>query len=66
MMRCRRFSRHGQSLVEFALIAPLLFALMFVLVELGIVFSIYIGLTNTPVAPRARRLRPPSMLRAAR
>ena len=47
MIRCRRFSGHGQSLVEFALIAPLLFALMFVLVELGIVFSIYIGLTNS-------------------
>lgn len=46
MIRCRRSLRHGQSLVEFALIAPLLFALMFVLIELGIVFSIYIGLTN--------------------
>lgn len=47
MSHCRRSPRQGQSLVEFALIAPLLFALMFVLVELGIVFSIYIGLTNS-------------------
>ncbi|HEY0602590.1 MAG TPA: TadE family protein [Herpetosiphonaceae bacterium] len=47
MSRCRRSSDPGQSLVEFALIAPLLFALMFVLVELGIVFSTYIGLTNS-------------------
>lgn len=43
----RRMPHQGQSLVEFALIAPLLFALMFVLVELGIIFSIYIGLTNS-------------------
>jgi Flp pilus assembly protein TadG len=39
--------RRGQSLVEFALIAPMLLALMFILVELGIVFSVYIGLTNS-------------------
>ena len=43
----RRFPGAGQSLVEFALVAPLLFALMFVLIELGIIFSIYIGLTNS-------------------
>jgi Flp pilus assembly protein TadG len=43
----RRFWTAGQSLVEFALVAPLLFALMFVLVELGLIFSIYIGLTNS-------------------
>jgi Flp pilus assembly protein TadG len=43
----RRFPRAGQSLVEFALVAPLLFALMFVLVELGLIFSIYTGLTNS-------------------
>lgn len=43
----RRCPHGGQSLVEFALIAPLLFALMFILVELGIVFSIYVGLTNS-------------------
>jgi Flp pilus assembly protein TadG len=46
-MRHRWMPHKGQSLVEFALIAPLLFALMFILVELGIVFSIYIGLTNS-------------------
>ena len=34
-------------MVEFALIVPLLFAMMFILVELGIIFSIYIGLTNS-------------------
>ncbi len=45
--RPRLLRRGGQSLVEFALIAPLLFALMFILVELGIIFSIYIGLTNS-------------------
>ncbi len=43
----RRPQVKGQSLVEFALIAPLLFSLMFILVELGIVFSIYVGLTNS-------------------
>jgi Flp pilus assembly protein TadG len=37
----------GQSLVEFALVAPLLLALMFVLVELGLIFSLYIGLANS-------------------
>jgi len=36
----------GQSLVEFALIAPLLFALLFAVIELGIVMSVYIGLAN--------------------
>lgn len=40
-------SSHGQSLVEFALIAPLLLGLMFILIELGIVFSVYVGLTNS-------------------
>jgi hypothetical protein len=44
--RYRHMTR-GQSLVEFALIAPLLFAMMFILVELGIIFSIYVGLTNS-------------------
>jgi Flp pilus assembly protein TadG len=47
MLRHRSSPRRGQSLVEFALIAPLLFAMLFILVELGIVFSIYIGLTNS-------------------
>ncbi|HEX6288168.1 MAG TPA: TadE/TadG family type IV pilus assembly protein [Herpetosiphonaceae bacterium] len=47
MSRRHRLPNAGQSLVEFALVAPLLLALMFVLVELGIIFSIYIGLTNS-------------------
>jgi len=47
MKGCLKWSRRGQSLVEFALIAPLLLALLFVIVELGIVFSIYLGLTNS-------------------
>src|SRR5687767_5411716 len=47
-MILRRTPRNrGQSLVEFALIAPLLFAFLFILIELGIIFSIYIGLTNS-------------------
>lgn len=45
--RTERPRRAGQSLVEFALIAPLFFSLLFIIVELGIVFSVYIGLTNT-------------------
>lgn len=47
MNRCCWLPKRGQSLVEFALVAPLLFALMFILVELGIVFSIKIGLANS-------------------
>lgn len=47
MLRRPWWPARGQSLVEFALIAPLLFAMMFILVELGIVFSIYVGLTNS-------------------
>jgi Flp pilus assembly protein TadG len=47
MLRHRSSPRRGQSLVEFALIAPLLFAMLFIIVELGIVFSIYVGLTNS-------------------
>jgi Flp pilus assembly protein TadG len=39
--------RAGQSLVEFALTAPLLVAIVLGIVELGIVFSIYVGLTNS-------------------
>ncbi len=47
MRLCRRSPHDGQSMVEFALIAPLLFALMFILIELGIIFSVYVGLTNS-------------------
>jgi Flp pilus assembly protein TadG len=37
----------AQSLVEFALIVPLLVAVIFGIIELGILFSVYIGLTNS-------------------
>jgi Flp pilus assembly protein TadG len=39
--------RRAQSMVEFALIVPLLLMLMFGIIELGIMFSIYIGMTNS-------------------
>ncbi|MFV9506977.1 MAG: TadE/TadG family type IV pilus assembly protein [Oscillochloridaceae bacterium umkhey_bin13] len=45
--RLWRRPRQGQSLVEFALVAPLLVALVVGIFELGIVFSVYIGLTNS-------------------
>ena len=37
----------AQSLVEFALIAPLLMMILFGIVELGILLSIYVGMTNS-------------------
>jgi Flp pilus assembly protein TadG len=37
----------GQSLVEFALIAPLLVMVLFGIVELGILLNVYIGMTNS-------------------
>lgn len=37
----------GQSLVEFALTAPLFVLIVFGIIELGIVFSVYVGLTNS-------------------
>jgi len=37
----------GQSMVEFALILPLLIAFVFGIIELGILFSVYIGMTNS-------------------
>jgi len=37
----------GQSLVEFALILPLLIAFIFGIIELGILFSVYVGMTNS-------------------
>jgi Flp pilus assembly protein TadG len=36
----------GQSMVEFALILPLLVAFLFGIVELGILLNVYIGITN--------------------
>jgi Flp pilus assembly protein TadG len=37
----------GQSLVEFALIMPLLVAFLFGIIELGYLLNVYIGLTNS-------------------
>jgi Flp pilus assembly protein TadG len=39
--------RRGQSMVEFALIVPLLLMLLFGIIELGILFSVYVGMTNS-------------------
>ena len=39
--------RPAQSLVEFALIAPVLIAVLFGIIELGLVFNIYTSLTNS-------------------
>ena len=37
----------GQSLVEFALVAPLLISIVVGIIELGILFSTYVGLANS-------------------
>ena len=37
----------GQSLAEFALIAPLLVLILFGIIELGIIINVYIGMTNS-------------------
>src|SRR5215217_2810999 len=37
----------GQSMVEFALILPLLIAFVFGIIELGILLSVYVGMTNS-------------------
>jgi hypothetical protein len=37
----------AQSMVEFALILPLLIAFVFGIIELGILFSVYVGMTNS-------------------
>jgi Flp pilus assembly protein TadG len=42
-----RATRPGQSLTEFALIAPLLVAILLGIIELGIIFAVYTGLTNS-------------------
>ena len=44
-----KYPRHvaGQSLVELALIVPLLAAIIFGIIELGIMLNIYISLTNS-------------------
>jgi hypothetical protein len=43
----RRDVRRGQSLVEFALIVPVMLAFILVIIELGVVLTVYVGLTNT-------------------
>ncbi|HMQ30633.1 MAG TPA: TadE/TadG family type IV pilus assembly protein [Chloroflexaceae bacterium] len=40
-------ARRGQSMVEFALAAPLLVALIVGLLEAGILLSVYVGLSNS-------------------
>jgi Flp pilus assembly protein TadG len=40
-------ARAGQSLTEFALIAPLLVVILIGIIELGIIFLVYTGLTNS-------------------
>jgi hypothetical protein len=42
-----RRQHSGQSMVEFALILPLLLAFIFGITELGILFSVYVGMTNS-------------------
>lgn len=42
-----RSPKEGQSLVEFSLVGLLLFLVLFVFFELGTVFSVYVGLTNS-------------------
>jgi Flp pilus assembly protein TadG len=39
--------QQGQSLVEFAIIMPLLLALLLAIIEIALVLHIYVGLTNT-------------------
>lgn len=43
----RRQHTRAQSMVEFALILPLLIAFVFGIIELGIFFSVYVGMTNS-------------------
>jgi hypothetical protein len=49
MQQHQTVRRHhgGQSMVEFALILPLLIAFVFGIIELGILFSVYVGMTNS-------------------
>ena len=45
-MRHRRRRQRGQALTEFALLAPLLFLLLFAVIQFGFTLSGHIGLTN--------------------
>jgi Flp pilus assembly protein TadG len=40
-------TKPAQSMVEFALVAPLFVLIVFGIIELGIVFSVYVGLSNS-------------------
>jgi hypothetical protein len=46
LFRCRQRTQ-AQSMVEFALILPLLIAFVFGIIQLGILFSVYVGMTNS-------------------
>jgi len=43
----RSLPRTGQSLIEFAFVFPLLVTIFFGVIELGVLFSVYVGLTNS-------------------
>ncbi len=42
----RSLPKTGQTLVEFALVVPLLLTIVFGIIEFGVLFSVYVGLTN--------------------
>lgn len=46
MLRRHRRPEHGQALVEFALIAPIFFLLLFAVIQLGLLFGAQNGLVN--------------------
>lgn len=46
LSRRRTADEHGQALVEFALIAPLLFLLLFAVIQFGFLMGGQVGLTN--------------------
>ena len=46
-MRCHKSPKTGQSLVEIALVFPVLMTFFLIIIELGVVFSVYVGLTNS-------------------
>ena len=43
----RQARKPGQSMVEFALLIPILVATLFAIVEISIILAIYVGLTNS-------------------
>jgi Flp pilus assembly protein TadG len=46
-MMVRKQQKSGQSMVEFALLLPLLCLMLFGIIEMSIVLGIYVGLTNS-------------------